>query len=115
MELTDKLQICKVITRAIMADVRITDDEREFLYKLMDRYELTEEQRTDVLNRNMDDDPAEMAKEITSLESKDELLTELLTAVAVDGEVAPSEITYVKKVGAAIGVSDADVDMMLEK
>ena len=114
METSDKIQICKVIAQAILADVQITDEERAFLDKLMDRYELDFEQRKDVLARNMDDDPVEIAKEISSMESKDELLKELIDAVRVDGEIAPAEIKLVERVGTAIDVSPEEVKMLFE-
>jgi uncharacterized tellurite resistance protein B-like protein len=114
METNEKIQICKVIAQAIMADVQITDEERAFLDKLMDRYELDEEQRKDVLNRNFDDNPADMARDITSLESQDAMLRELLTAIAVDGDVAPAEKSLVRKVGEAMGMSAEEVDLVLE-
>jgi uncharacterized tellurite resistance protein B-like protein len=114
METKDKVQICKVIAQAIMADAQITDDERAFLDKLMDQYGLDEGQRRDVMNRNMDDDPAAMASEITGLESKDALLGELLSAIAADGKVAPQERNLLEKVAGAIGMTKEEVDMVLE-
>jgi uncharacterized tellurite resistance protein B-like protein len=114
MDKNDQIQICKVIAQAIMADAQITDEEHEFLTRLMDRYELDEAQRKDVMNRNMDDDPAAMVKEIGGLESKDELLGELLSAIAVDGEVAPQEKALLQTVGKAIGMTPEELEMVLE-
>ncbi len=114
MELNDRIQICKVIAQAVMADIHITDAEREFLDKLMDRYELDDAQRKDVLNRNFDDSVTEMASQIDSLDSQNELLTELLDAIAVDGEVAPSEKKLVRKVGLAMGMGEEEIDLMIE-
>lgn len=114
MDIKDKIQICKVIAQAIMADIQITDAEREFLDKLMSKYELDEDQRKDVLNRNFDDNVTDMAKEIEALDSQNELLTELLEAIAVDGEVARSEKKLVLKVGLAMGMSEDEVNLMLE-
>ncbi len=115
MDKNDQIQICKVIAQAIMADAQITDEEHEFLTKLMDRYELDEAQRKDVMNRNMDDDPAAMASEIGGLESKDELLGELLSAIAADGKVAPQEKTLLQTVGRAIGMTPEELDLVLEQ
>jgi uncharacterized tellurite resistance protein B-like protein len=114
MDIKDKIQISKVIAQAIMADVQITDSERSFLDKLMDRYELTSEQRKEVLDRNFGDNVAEMAKGIEALDSQNELLTELLEAVAVDGEVAPSEKKLVRRVGLAMDMDESEIDMLLE-
>ena len=114
MEKQDQIQICKVIAQAIMADAQITDEEHEFLTKLMDRYELDDAQRKDVMNRNMDDDPAAMAKEIGAVESKDALLGELLSAIAADGKVAPQERSLLDTVGKAIGMTPEEIAMVLE-
>lgn len=114
MDITDKIQICKVIAQAIMADIQITDAEREFIDKLMDRYELDEAQRKDVLNRNLDDNVTDMAKGIEALDSQNELLTELINAIEVDGEVAKSEKKLVLKVGLAMGMSEDEVNLLLE-
>lgn len=114
MDIKDKIQICKVIAQAIMADVQITDAERQFLDKLMDRYELDADQRKDVLDRNFGDDVTEMARGIEAMESQNELLTELVEAIAVDGEVVKSEKKLVLKVGLAMGMSEDEINMLLE-
>ena len=114
MDINDKIQICKVIAQAIMADIQITDAEREFLDKLMDRYELNEEQRTDVMNRNFGDNVAEMAQGIESMESQNELLTELIKAIEVDGVIAEAEKKLVHRVGAAMEMSEDEVNLLLE-
>ncbi len=114
MELEDKMQICKVVAQAILADGQITDSERELIGKLMDRYELDDDQKKDVLNRNIGDDPAELAKSIASFDSKNELLVELALAVAVDGEISSSERALLDKVAGVLEVTDAELDMMLK-
>ncbi|MBW2261262.1 MAG: TerB family tellurite resistance protein [Deltaproteobacteria bacterium] len=115
MEKNDQIQICKVIAQAIMADAKITDEEHEFLTKLMDRYELDDAERKDVMNRNVDDDPVAMVKEeIGGLESKDELLGELLSAITADGKIAPQEKTLLETVGKSIGMSPEELAMVLE-
>ena len=114
MELSDKIQICKVVAQAILADAQITDSERAFIDKLMDKYELDEEQRKDVLNRNIGDDPAAMAEEIDSFDSKNEMIVELAMAVAVDGEVSSSEKALISQVAEALGIDRAEVDLLVQ-
>jgi len=115
MDKKDKIQVCKVIAQAIMADAQITDTERAFLEKLMDGYDLSPAERKDVMKRNVDDDPARMAEEISGIESRDDLLGELLEVVAVDGEVAPAEAELVRKVGLALGMSDEEISLVMEE
>jgi uncharacterized tellurite resistance protein B-like protein len=113
METNEKVQICKVVAQAILADGQLTDAERELLNKLMDRYELTKEQRKDVMARNLGDDPAALAEGIASFETKNELLVELAMAVAADGRLSPAERQLVSSVAAAVGVAEAEVDMLV--
>lgn len=114
MEKADKLQICKVVAQAILADVQITDAERDLLDKLMDRFELDPGERRDVLNRNLDDDAAEMAKGIQDADSKNQLLVELALAVAVDGSISAPERALLDKVAEALGVTAEDLDLMIQ-
>lgn len=113
MELKDKIQICKIVAQAILADTHITDSERELLEKLMDRYGLDAEQKKDVLARNLDDDASVFAADISSLESKSELLVELAMAVAVDGEIAPQERVLLERVAEVLDISKAELDLIM--
>jgi uncharacterized tellurite resistance protein B-like protein len=114
MELNDKIQICKVVARAVLADAQLTDTEIAFLTRLMDEYGLDEAQRKDVMARNIDDDVVAMAEQITEFNSKNELLAELAQAVAVDGELSSSEQQLLTDVAAALGVDQAELDMLVQ-
>ncbi len=114
MEIKDKIQICKVVAQAILADAQITDSERELLNTLMNQFELDDAQKEEVLARNIEDNPAEMAKEISSLESQNQLLVELALAVAVDGEISSSERALLNKVAEALEVTQEDLELMLK-
>ncbi|HUT76600.1 MAG TPA: TerB family tellurite resistance protein [Polyangia bacterium] len=111
--MSERVQICKVVAQAILADGQLTDAERELLTKLMDRYELDGEQRKEVLARNIGDDAAMLAEGISGFETKNELLVELAMAVAADGRLSPAERQLVSSVAAAIGVEAAEVDMLV--
>jgi uncharacterized tellurite resistance protein B-like protein len=114
MEMKDKIQICKVVAQAILADCQLTDSEREFLKTLMDKYGLDEDQRKDVMARNVGDDPGELTKDISEFESVNELLVELSMAVAVDGELSSSEKELISNVAAAVGVDQTELDMLVK-
>jgi len=114
MEISDKIKICKVVAQAILADGRLTDTEHEFLTTLMDRYELDAVQRKEVMARNIDDDPVALADGISEFDTKNELLVELAMAVASDGALSPSERDLIRDVAAAIGVEEAEVDMLVK-
>lgn len=114
MELKDKIQICKVVARAVLADAQLTDTELSFLNRLMDKYELDDAQRKDVMARNIDDDVVEMAEQISEFDSKNKLLTELAQVVAIDGEISSSEKQLLADVAAALGVDQAELDGLVE-
>ena len=101
----DKVKICKVVAGAIMADLQIKDEERELLDKLMDRYELSEAQRREALARNIDESPEPLLHQLTTDESRSELLVELALAVAVDGEISPPEQDMLARVAKVLDVT----------
>ena len=114
MELNDKIQICKVVAQAILADGQLTDTESEFLADLMNRYELTDEQRKEIMARDIDDDPGALAKQVTDRESQNQLVVELAMAIASDGEFSSSEKQLLNKVAAAMKMDQADLDMLVK-
>ena len=114
MEQKDKVQICKVVAQAILADGQLTDSEREFLDTLMNIYGLSGEEKNDVMARNIGDDPAELAAEITEYQSKNELMVELAKAIASDGELSSSEREFIKKIAEEIGVEESEIENLVE-
>ncbi len=113
METSEKIQICKVVAQAILADGQLTDSEHELLSKLMDRYELDAEQRRDVMARNIGDDPVALTEGISGFETKNELLVELAMAVAADGRLSPAERGLLSSVASAVGVGEDELDMLV--
>ena len=114
MKIEDKVQICKIVAQAIIADARITDSEHDFITKLMDRYEIAADKRQEILSQNIGADPAEAIGLLKSDDSKNELLVELALAVAVDGEISSSERKLLGRVASVLGISDADLELMLK-
>ena len=114
MDVKDKVRICKVVAQAILADAQLTDAEHEFLSKLMDKYELDEDQRRDVMARNLGDDPASLAEGVEEFDTKNELLVELAMAVAADGELQKPERDLLAGVAAALDVDEAELDMLVK-
>ena len=110
----DKIEICKLVAQAILADAQITDTESDFLAKLMDRYGLTESERKHVMARDIGEDPTDAVQMIVSDEARNELLIELALAVAVDGEISSSERALLDRIARALDVSQADLELMLK-
>jgi tellurite resistance protein len=114
MDIKDRVQICKVVAQAILVDAQITDSERELLETLMNKYELSEDQKREVLARNIGDDPVAMVREINGVEPINELIVELALAVAVDGEVSSSEMALMAKIAQIFDITPAELDLMLK-
>ena len=114
MEISEKIKICEVVAQAILSDGQITDEEKDFINALMDKYELTDEQRKTIMQRNIDDDPAKLVEDITAFDSKNQLIVELVMAVAADNELTKTENQLLKEVAGAIGVDEADMEMLVK-
>jgi uncharacterized tellurite resistance protein B-like protein len=110
----DQVQICKVVAQAILADGRLEDSERALLDELMDRYGLEDAERKDVLSRNIDDDPADLAAGVEAPETKNALLVELAMAVSVDGALSKAERDLIGDVANAIGVAREELDDLIK-
>ena len=113
MDIQDKMAICKVVAQAILSDAEITDDEHKFLDKLLDRYQLTKEQRKEVLNRNIGDDPAVLVGKLGDEKARRTMLRTLATAVAADGMFSAEEEKLVARVGLALGISAAEIEKLI--
>ena len=109
MELEDKLAVCRVVAQAILSDAAVSDDEMAVLDKLMDQYELSDEQRKEVRNRNLGEDPASLVRQV-SKGARTGLIAEMAKAIAVDGEVAKVERRLIGQVAAVLGVTSEQVD-----
>jgi uncharacterized tellurite resistance protein B-like protein len=114
MDKIDKVEICKLVAQAILADGKITDTERDFLAKLMNRYGLSDLQQKEVVSINIGQDPSDGVKMLASNEARNELLVELALAVAVDGEISASERRLLNRVAETLDVSEADLELMLK-
>jgi len=113
MERSDTIRICKVVAQVILSDAEVTDEERALLERLMDRYGLEKAERKDVLDRNLGDDPAAMVEGLSGPEAKAVLLREVAAAVAVDGRFAAAEEGLLGRLGAALGVSAAELEELV--
>ncbi len=114
MDVTNKIEICKIVASAILADAQITDEEREFINKLMDSYELGPADREQILARNIGEDLETGVQKLRADGSHNELLVELALAVAVDGEISSSERKLLNRVADLLEVTQDDLDLMLK-
>ena len=115
MDAHDKLQICRLVMMAISADNKIVDAEFDLLDRLMAHYGLTTAEQIDVRRRNFDFNPKRITQEIVDPQARDEAISALALAVAVDGEVLESEYLLVQSVGQTLGLSESQIERLVRQ
>jgi len=102
----DKAQdrlFCEIVAQLIIADAAVTDDERAFLDRLMDRFGFDADDRRSVfgavdIGQPIDDRLARLPED-----ARAELLAELEGAAEVDGDVGRGEAEIIEEVRRALG------------
>jgi uncharacterized tellurite resistance protein B-like protein len=94
---------CLVVSKVLVADGIMTDDERGFLAAMMDRLELTADERRRVVELE-DLDEADRIVGALSADERRELVELLVDAASADGRLSPHELAAVKRVSAALGL-----------
>jgi uncharacterized tellurite resistance protein B-like protein len=92
-----------VVSKVLVADGMMTQDERDFLAGFLDTLGLTEEQRRGVIELEGIDDAEAVVRELP-LEERRAILSTLVDAAAADGTLSPHELEVVKRVTAALGL-----------
>lgn len=94
---------CLVVSKVLVADGIVTDDERAFLGAMMERLALTaDEQRRVVELEGLDE--AEPIVRALSADERREIVELLVDAASADGKLSPHELSAVKRVTAALGL-----------
>jgi uncharacterized tellurite resistance protein B-like protein len=94
---------CLVVSKVLVADGIMTDDERAFLAAMMERLALTaDEQRRVVELEGLDE--AEPIVRALSADERREIVELLVDAASADGRLSPHELSAVKRVTAALGL-----------
>lgn len=93
---------CEIVAQLIIADAAVTDAEREFLYRLMDRLGLDDDDRKAVINSV--DIGERIDRRLAQLDatSRVQLLAELEAAAAIDGVLGAGELQIIEEVRRAL-------------
>ena len=94
---------CLVVSKVLVADGIMTDDERAFLAALMDRLGLTEDERRGVVELEGLDE-ADRIVGALSADERREIVELLVDAASADGRLSPHELAAVQRVSAALGL-----------
>jgi uncharacterized tellurite resistance protein B-like protein len=100
-----KVAKCLLISKVLVADGIMTENERVFLDKAMKTFGLNDAERRKVLDLE-GWDQAEPVVAKLSMEEKRELMSTLVDASSADGRLSPLEMATVKRITAALGLEE---------
>jgi uncharacterized tellurite resistance protein B-like protein len=92
-----------LITKVLVADGIMTENERAFLSKSMDRLEISDDDRRRILDLEGWED-AEQALVSLSEDAKRSILSDLVDAASADGRLSPLETAMLKRITSALGL-----------
>ena len=98
-----KVAKCLLVSKVLVADGIMTENERVFLDKMMRGLGLDEGERRRVLDLEGWDQAEPVVAKLTD-EEKRELVSTLVDAASADGKLSPLELASVKRITAALGV-----------
>jgi len=94
---------CLVVSKVLIADGMMSDDERGFLDEVIRSLGLTDDERRRVVELEGLDEAAAIVRQLPIDERRD-LLALLVDAAGADGKLASHELAAVKKLTAALGL-----------
>jgi uncharacterized tellurite resistance protein B-like protein len=94
---------CLLVSKVLIADGMVGDDEREFLKSLMDKLGLTEAERKQVIELEGLDDAPPIVHGLPEDERR-EILDMLIDAASADGKLSPHEMAAVKRLTVALAL-----------
>ncbi len=94
---------CHLLAKLLASDMIMTDEERAFLDRTMDRLDLTEEERDRVLHFE-DAEGAEATMRALPEADRQVVLDDLVGAALADGQLTSAETALVKKIAESLGL-----------
>jgi uncharacterized tellurite resistance protein B-like protein len=101
--MTPNLAKCLLLSKVLVADGMMTDEERTFLDALMAEVGLSDAERKQVIELEGWDE-AEPIVQALSREDKQDLVERLVDAASIDGRLSPHELATVKKLQKGLGL-----------
>jgi uncharacterized tellurite resistance protein B-like protein len=102
--MTSNVAKCLLVSKVLVADGIMSDDEHWFLSALMERLALSPEERQQVTDLEGWDEAEGLVRALPVDERRD-LVAMLVDAASADGKLSALELAAAKKVAAALGVS----------
>jgi uncharacterized tellurite resistance protein B-like protein len=94
---------CLVVSKVLVADGIMTDEERAFLAAMMSRLELTPDEQRRVVDLDGLDEADQIVGALAPDERR-EIVELLVDAASADGRLSPHELAAVQRVTAALGL-----------
>jgi uncharacterized tellurite resistance protein B-like protein len=94
---------CLVVSKVLVADGIMTDEEHGFLAAMMDKLGLTPDERRRVIELEGLEE-ADQVVGALSVEERRGIVELLVDAASADGKLSPHELAAVKRVTAALGL-----------
>jgi uncharacterized tellurite resistance protein B-like protein len=101
--MTPNVAKCMLISKVLVADGMMTDEEHAFLDGLMTKLGLGADERKAVIELEGWDD-AEPIVEAMSLDDKLAVVELMVDAASADGHLSPNELATIQRVERALGV-----------
>jgi uncharacterized tellurite resistance protein B-like protein len=98
-----KVAKCLLVSKVLVADGMMTENERVFLDKMMRGLGLDEGERRRVLDLEGWDEAEPVVAKLSTDEKRD-FVSMLVDASSADGRLSPLELATVKRITAALGV-----------
>jgi uncharacterized tellurite resistance protein B-like protein len=104
--MNEKVAKCLLVSKVLVADGMMGDDERQFLADMMARLELDADERRRVVELEGWDD-AEAFLRALAIEQRRDLIAELVDAASADGRLSAHELATIQRAAAELGVDRA--------
>ena len=101
--MTPNVAKCLLVSKVLVADGMMSDDEHAFLDALMTKLGLDGDERRSVIELEGWDD-AEPIVNAMSLDDKLAIVELMVDAASADGHLSPTELATIKRVEQALGV-----------
>ncbi len=92
---------CLLVSKVLVADGMMSDDEREFLSGMMTKLGLSDDEKRCVIDLEGWDEAEKIVNQLDEDERRD-ILDLLMDAASADGRLSPHELATVKRVSAAL-------------
>ena len=103
MDIEERLKVVGLIEAVIAADGVVSDDEREFLRRVVERFGIRDEDRTDSIAASAPG-PATATLRALPPDVQARVMALLVEAAVVDGNVAPEERALLLASAASLGI-----------